>query len=48
MISISKEEVKLIRKRFPWAHIRRTTHRYYVEEHKRVLEFLKSHAEGKE
>lgn len=42
MISITKEETKLIRKYFPYVHIRRTIHKYYMEENKKAMEFLKN------
>ena len=41
MISISKEEAKLIRKYFPYVHVRRTMHKYYMEEGKKAINFLK-------
>lgn len=42
MINITKEETKLIRKYFPYVHIRRTTHKYYMEENRKAVEFLKN------
>lgn len=42
MISISKGETKLIRKYFPYVHIRRTTHNYYMEENNKAIDFLKN------
>lgn len=47
MIAISKNEKDLIRERFPNTHIVRTMkqkskrHKYYCEENKRVMHFLK-------
>lgn len=41
MVSITKEETKLIRKYFPYVHIRRTMHKYYMEENKKAMDFLK-------
>ena len=43
MISISKTETKLIRKYFPYVHIRRTVHKYYMEENKKAMDFLKNY-----
>lgn len=40
MINISKREAELIRKRFPQVHIRRTVHKYYMEEAKRAMIFI--------
>lgn len=42
MVSITKEETKLIRKYFPYVHIRRTMHKYYMEENKKAVDFLKN------
>lgn len=42
MISISKKETELVRKYFPYVHIRRTTHKWYMEENRKALEFLKN------
>lgn len=42
MISINKDEAKLIRKYFPYVHIRRTIHKYYMEENRKAMEFLKN------
>lgn len=42
MVEITRSEAALIRRRFPDAHIRRTVHKYCVEETRRVMEFLKS------
>ena len=43
MIIISKHETELIRKYFPYVHIRRTTNKYYMEEHKKAMEFLNNY-----
>lgn len=40
MVCINKKEAKQIRERFPDVHIRRTAHKYYVEEARRVLNYL--------
>ncbi len=48
MINISKQETELIRKYFPYVHIRRTTHKYYMEENKKAMEFLKNYNKHKE
>lgn len=42
MINITNEEVKLIRKYFPYVHIRRTTHKFYMEENAKAMNFLKN------
>lgn len=42
MVAITDKETKLIRKFFPYVHIRRTVHKYYMEENKKAMEFLKS------
>lgn len=47
MIFITEHETKLIRKYFPYVHIRRTTHKYYMEENKKAMEFLKNYNKGK-
>lgn len=47
MISISKEETKLVRKYFPYVHIRRTTHKYYMEENRKAMSFLKNYSANK-
>lgn len=52
MISVTKEEKEEIRKRFPRAHIVRTMkqkskrHKYYCEETRAVMEFLKESRAG--
>ena len=48
MISISKTEAAAVRKRFPHLHLRRTVNKYFVEESKAVIEFLKSLGTRKE
>lgn len=40
MIIINSEEVKLVRKYFPYVHIRRTTNKYYMEENPKAVSFL--------
>lgn len=40
MVNISKREAELIREKFPTVHIRRTVHKYYMEEAKRAMIFL--------
>ena len=40
MINISKREAELIREKFPQVHIRRTVHKYYMEEAKRAMIFI--------
>ncbi len=42
MITITRKEADMVRKYFPWVHIRRTTHRYYMEEDPKAVSFLKS------
>ncbi len=48
MIQVEKEKVGLLRKYFPHLHIRRTAHRYYVEESPKVLTFLKRCGDSRE
>lgn len=48
MIKISRQETGLIRKYFPYVHIRRTTHKYYMEENRKAMAFLKNYNEHKE
>ena len=48
MILISEQETKLIRKHFPHVHIRRTMHKYYMEENKKAVEFLKKYKKDRE
>lgn len=43
MILISSEEAKKVRKFFPNVHIRRTANKFYMEENKRALGFLKQY-----
>lgn len=47
MICISKKETELVRKYFPYVHIRRTVHKYYMEENKKAMEFLKNYNQNK-
>lgn len=42
MVSITRQEAELVRKYFPYVHIRRTTHKYYMEENRKAVEFLKN------
>ena len=42
MIVITRAEKDLIRRYYPGVHIRRTTHKYYMEENPRAIRFLKS------
>lgn len=42
MIVIDKHEAELVRKYFPYVHIRRTMHKYYMEENKKAMSFLKN------
>lgn len=48
MIDINSREAKTIRERVPSAHIRRTVHRYYVEENTAVLSLLAKIRSGKD
>lgn len=41
MIQISKDEAKIIREKMPCVPIRRTTHKYYMEEDRRALSLIK-------
>lgn len=40
MIQISKDEAKLIRKQMPSVPLKRTVHKYYVEERPAVMKLL--------
>lgn len=42
MIAITKEEAEQIRKYFPYTHIRRTIHKYYMEENRKAVDFLRN------
>lgn len=48
MITITKKETELIRKYFPYVHIRRTVNKYYMEENRKAMEFLKNYKSNKE
>ena len=48
MINITKREAALVRKYFPYVHIRRTTHKYYMEENSKAIAFLEKQKESKE
>ena len=48
MVTITAQESKLIRKYFPYVHIRRTVHKYYMEENKKAMQFLKNYYKNKE
>ncbi len=41
MIAITKDEAEQVRKYFPYTHIRRTTHKYYMEENRKAVDFLR-------
>lgn len=47
MTNITKEEARLVRKYFPYVHIRRTTHKYYMEENRRAMNFLRTYKTDK-
>lgn len=40
MIQISKDEAKLIRKQMPSVPLKRTVHKYYVEERPAIMKLL--------
>lgn len=47
MLSITRDEAEVVRKIFPYVHIRRTVNKYYMEENKKAVLFIKSlHEEG--
>lgn len=48
MIQIDDKIAKEVRKKFPQLHIRKTANKYYLEENKAVLAYLKQWAERKE
>ena len=41
MIQIDKHEAEMVRKKFPFVHIHKTVHKYYVEEAPRIMRFLR-------
>ena len=43
MVNITKREAELVRKNFPNVHVRRTIHKYYMEENRRAMNFLKDY-----
>lgn len=47
MIRITKDEAKMIRKYFPYVHIHRTTHKYYMNENPKAVKFLSNCNENK-
>lgn len=48
MVKITKEEARLVRAYFPNIHIRRMTHKYYMEESKKAVAFLKRYMANRE
>lgn len=46
MIQVTKEEMAKLRKRFPNIQATRTVHKYYVEESREVVSFLKSNCKS--
>lgn len=40
MIQLSKEEARIVRKRFPHIHMKTTVHKVYAEENPQLLRFL--------
>lgn len=40
MVKIDKKQAELIRKLFPWVHVRRTVHSYYMEENDRAMRYV--------
>lgn len=40
MIKISKEQAAIVRKNFPYVHIKRTVNKYYMEEDKEAMNFI--------
>lgn len=47
LINISQEQAALVRKRFPNVHVRRTVHKYYMEENPRAMRFLQNDKRAK-
>lgn len=47
MIRITKDEAKMVRKYFPYVHIHRTTHKYYMNENDRAVRFLRNYGNNK-
>ena len=48
MIQVTKEEMARLRKRFPNIKATRTVHKYYVEESREIVSFLKNNCENEE
>ena len=48
MIQVSKAEMAKLRERVPGIHATRTVHKYYVEESREVVAFLKNNCKTKE
>lgn len=42
MINITKDQADLVKKYFPYVHIMRTTHKYYMEENSKAVNFIKN------
>lgn len=40
LIEISKQEAEQVREKYPLVHIRRTVHKFYMEESKKALLFI--------
>ena len=40
MIQVSKKEINNVRKLFPHLHVKRTVHKYYVEESNALIQYL--------
>lgn len=40
MRRITKDEVKILREKFPYVHIRRTVNTYYAEENYKAMKYL--------
>lgn len=41
MIQVSKRDIAKVRKLFPALHVKRTVHKYYVEESTALINYLK-------
>ena len=40
MINVTKDQADLVKKYFPYVHIMRTTHKYYMEENSKAVNFI--------
>lgn len=48
LIRISQREAELVREKYPNVHIRRTVHKYYMEESKKAMIFISKYRRGRQ